>query len=452
MAEPSITIRPQPLQERILACPADILISGGSAGCGKTWSSVVECLRHVDNPGFRAVIFRRTSPELMGAGSIWEESRRLYPAFGARARMSPTLDWTFPGGATVELRHLQYAGDAEAHQSKAYALIIFEEITGFEEGQFWFMLSRLRSMSGVAGYVRGTCNPDPDSFVARLIAWWIGEDGYPIAERSGVLRWFVRDGDVLDWGDSRGEVEARHPEMPPGSAMSLTFIGGRLEDNAALMRADPGYAARLAALPRVLCERLREGNWHVRAAAGMYFKRANFGVVDELPAPVVSVIRFWDRAATEATAESPDPDWTVGTKMAKLTNGSYAVLHVERFRGTVGTVERRMKNTAQQDGRAVRVGVFRDPGSAGKTEEHHVRGLLDGFALTVVPATQAKELAAGPFSAAVEGGRVVLMRGDWNEAYLAEHEAFPSKAHDDQVDSSSGGYNALQEQVELAHA
>jgi len=445
VAAPSITIRPQPLQERILACPADILISGGSAGCGKTWSSVVECMRHVDNPGFRAVIFRRTSPELTGAGSVWEESRRLYPAFGARARMSPTLDWTFPSGATVELRHLQYASDVEAHQSKAYALIIFEEITAFEEAQFWFMLSRLRSTCGVAGYIRGTCNPDPDSFVARLIEWWIGADGYPSPERSGVLRWFVRDGDSLDWGDSREEVEARHPEMPPGSALSLTFIGGTLEDNPAMTRADPGYRARLALLPRVLRERVLGGNWHIRASAGSYFKRGYFKIVDEPPAAPLRTIRFWDRAATEASAANPDPDWTAGVKMSKLASGDYLVHHVERLRAGPGAVERRILNVATQDGREVKVGAFRDPGSAGKDEEYHLRRLLDGFAVKIVPATTSKETLAGPFSAACEGGRVFLLRGPWNDAYLAEHEAFPSKAHDDQVDPSSAAFNTLQQ-------
>ena len=52
--------------------------------------------------------------------------------------------------------------------------------------------------------MRATCNPDPDSFVRRLIDWWIGPDGYPIKERSGVIRWFVRDeAGALRWFDTK---------------------------------------------------------------------------------------------------------------------------------------------------------------------------------------------------------------------------------------------------------
>ena len=62
-------------------------------------------------------------------------------------------------------------------------------------------------MAGVPGYIRATCNPDADSWVRSLIDWWIDPDtGFPIKERSGVLRWFVRDGDSLHWADTRADL------------------------------------------------------------------------------------------------------------------------------------------------------------------------------------------------------------------------------------------------------
>lgn len=65
----------------------------------------------------------------------------------------------------------------------------FDELTHFSEAQFWYMLSRNRSMSGVRPYVRATTNPDADSWVAKLIDWWIDDvSGYPIPERGGVVR------------------------------------------------------------------------------------------------------------------------------------------------------------------------------------------------------------------------------------------------------------------------
>ncbi len=38
-----------------------------------------------------------------------------------------------------------------------------------------------------------TTNPDADSWVAEFISWWINwETGYPIQERSGIIRYFLR--------------------------------------------------------------------------------------------------------------------------------------------------------------------------------------------------------------------------------------------------------------------
>jgi hypothetical protein len=54
-------IRPQPgPQERFLSTPADIAIAGGAAGGGKTWSLLLEPIRHSGNGKFGAVIFRRS--------------------------------------------------------------------------------------------------------------------------------------------------------------------------------------------------------------------------------------------------------------------------------------------------------------------------------------------------------------------------------------------------------
>lgn len=45
-------------------------------------------------------------------------------------------------------------------------------------------------------------NPDADSWVADFIKWWITpETGYPIPERSGVIRYMVRLNDEIIWGE-----------------------------------------------------------------------------------------------------------------------------------------------------------------------------------------------------------------------------------------------------------
>src|SRR5690606_28043454 len=108
--------------------------------------------------------------------------------------------------------------------------------------------------SGVKPYVRATCNPDPDSWVADLISWWIGDDGFPIPERQGVLRYFVKDGDSFIWGSTIKECleKADYFISPLAEASgiapeyfvkSLTFIGGSLYDNKKLLGVNPEYLA-----------------------------------------------------------------------------------------------------------------------------------------------------------------------------------------------------------------
>src|SRR5436305_14925946 len=71
--------------------------------------------------------------------------------------------------------------------------VCFDELTHFTAHQFFYMVSRNRSTCGVRPYIRATCNPDADSWVADFLAWWIDpQTGLPIPERAGVLRYYIR--------------------------------------------------------------------------------------------------------------------------------------------------------------------------------------------------------------------------------------------------------------------
>ena len=113
--------------------------------------------------------------------------------------------------------------------------------------------------------------------------------------------------DSVLWGDSADELLDRYgnPDLPIGHEdqirpKSLTFIGAKLTDNRALMAADPGYLANLKALPAVEQARLLGGNWKIRPAAGLYFRREWCQIVDAAPAGA-QVVRYWDLAATVKT-------------------------------------------------------------------------------------------------------------------------------------------------------
>jgi predicted phage terminase large subunit-like protein len=436
-----LEIRPQPgPQENFLQNSADIVIYGGAAGGGKTFSLLLESLRHTGNPEFGAVLFRRTTPQITNEGGMWDASAKIYSPVGATPKES-THEWVFPSGARIKMAHLEYDKNRLDWQGSEVPLFGFDELSHFTSQQFWYMLSRNRSTCGIKPYIRATTNPDPDSFVAELIAWWLDPaTGFAIPERSGVVRWFVRENDIVIWGDSKEELLKANPTREP---KSFTFIHSSVFDNRILLEKDPGYLANLKALPYVERARLLDGNWKVRPAAGNYFKKEFFEVVDALPAYRTSV-RYWDRAGSEKKADgSNKPDWTVGVKMGMDKKGVFYVEDVVRFQGSPLTVEKAVRNTATQDGTTVQIGIEQDPGQAGKAEaEYQVRNLA-GYRATVFPVTKDKTTRAGPFSAQVEIGNVKVLRAAWNSDYFTELENFPEGDNDDQVDASSGAFMML---------
>ncbi|MFY8041621.1 MAG: terminase large subunit domain-containing protein, partial [Rhodoferax sp.] len=217
-------IRPQEgPQEAFLASSADIVIYGGAAGGGKTFAILMEPLRHVDVADFGAVIFRRESVQITNEGGLWDTAMSIYPLVGGSPKTLPKPMFKFPSGAKITFAHLNHETDVLGWQGSQVPLIEFDELTHFTRTQFFYMLSRNRSTCGVRPYVRATCNPDADSWVAELIAWWIDQTtGLPIMERSGVVRWMVRVSDQIRWADTPEQLSELHG-VAIEDCKSLTF-------------------------------------------------------------------------------------------------------------------------------------------------------------------------------------------------------------------------------------
>ena len=448
-------IRPQPgPQTQFMANPADIIIFGGAAGGGKSYALLIDPLRHKNNPQFGAVIFRHEYKQIFNQGGLWDTSKALYSQIkGAVGRYS-IGSWTFKSGAKVEFDYINRDDDLDKWQGSQIAMIGFDELTHFTEKQFFYMLSRNRSSSGVVPYMRATCNPDADSWVASFISWWINQDtGYPIPERSGKIRWMVRIAEKITWFKTRQEAIdycLHHPSVNPDEAeempKSVTFIMSTLDDNKILLEKNPGYRANLLALAEVERERLLRGNWKIKAAAGKFFKRTQIQLLETMPDDVVYWCRAWDLAATSED-EDGNADYTAGVLIGKRRCGRFLVADVINQQLDAGDVATLVLNTAKVDrnkyGYSYKVRVPQDPGAAGKMIAKQYITLLAGFSVEIQPVSGSKELRATPFATQWQHGNVDVLIGEWNETYFNQLESFPESIHDDMVDASSDAFDEV---------
>jgi predicted phage terminase large subunit-like protein len=468
----AITIRPQfGPQELALSTPADVGIVGGSLFGGKTWILVVEPLRHRDVKDFTCVVFRRQMPEHTQPGGTWNESEKWYPAMGGTPR-SHVHEWDFDPSALVKFAGLEYDKDLDHWKSAQICLLEFDQLETFTERMFWGMLSRNRSTCGVRPYCRASCNPDPDSFLATFLAWWIDDEGWAIPDRSGVIRWFIRVHDAIVWASetcpvtdypcyaeheaiAKAELEQLHPGQGD-DALSVTFVLARLQDNAIGNALDPDYIKKVRALPRVEQTRLlggdRGGNWKVRATAGEIFDRAWFTTtLQAVPTDLTALVRYWDKAGTQGGGK-----YSAGVLMGKRASGRYVILDIERGQWSAGNRETVIKqkaeaDTAQFPGK-VTTWVEQEPGSGGKESAENTVLNLAGHTVHVERVTGDKVTRAGPLSSQAEAGNIELLdplgpavKGTpAREAFLNEAQNFDG-AHgfSDQIDAASGAFNKL---------
>lgn len=401
---------------------------GGAAGGGKSDGLLAGAFRYAHLKHYTAIIFRRTFPDL--ERTLIKRSRELVPAiFGSGATYNESKHtWTFPSGAQLIFAHMEGENDCFAHQGAEYQYIAFDELTHFLKSQYVYLLSRGRSPHGIPIRIRNTTNPGGigHEWVFERFAPWLnpncpthGEPGQPL--------WYVIEDDTEKW-------------VPKGTPKSFSrvFIPARLSDNPKLATQDPSYGDRLDVLDPVTRKQLREGDWLVKPAAGLYFKKEWFSIVDAAPAKVVNRVRYWDLAA------SATGDWAVGVKMSREADGGFCVEHVERVRGNPGEVKAVVKLTAELDGKDVPVWIEQDPGQAGKDQVHtYATQHLVGWTVKPRPKRSSKVISAGPVSSQAQAKNIRLVRGPWNGPFLGVLESFPEGKHDDDVDGLSGAFMAL---------
>jgi len=431
-------------QTLFLQSTCDIAIYGGAAGGGKSYACLLEPLYHIDNPDFEAVIFRRTYPQITSPGGLWERSLEIYPQVGGKPNHGH-MTWTFPSGARVRFSHMQHEQDVLSWKGSEIPLIQFDELTDFSEYQFFYMLSRNRSLCGVKPYVRGYTNPDSESWVKHLLAPWVdpgwpeeaAKRGYPDPRpaKSGEVRYFTRFNGILEWVT---------PDTP--MAKSITFVAATIADNKILMEKDPAYLANLNALPELERQQLLLGNWTIRPS-GHKFHREWFPILASPLDDIITTVRFWDLAATEVQEDAAigtnkanlkdGPDYTAGVKVGMTTRNTFMVLHAIWARKSPLGIQRLVRETAEADGAGVQIWMEEEGGSGGpNTIDLYRREVLPDFDFHRLKQTKNKIIRANITASHAEMRNISLLRGWWNEGFLNFLMAFPNpRIHDDPPDA-----------------
>lgn len=471
-------------QKMILENKAQILIIGGAAGSGKSYLLQLMPLAIIDDPKTNCIMFRRTTPQLKGQGGLFDTARGIYneldKKFKPRFR-EKELEAIFPNGAKVKWSHMEYEKDKINHQGLQYTFIGFDEGCQFEWTQIDYLMSRLRSESKYPSRMVISCNPDPDHKIKEMISWYLDDDGFPIQERDGVIRWFLRKKGEYIWGETREELIEEHwsGRGKKPRPLSFSFISATIYDNPPMLENNPDYLAFLEGLPEVEKAQLLDGNWKVRPEGANYFLRTYLKEADCIPLRAKSV-RAYDKAGTERTSGNKNPDFTAGIKVSKdedgfyylsgdycpefVDDGQYSTKNEGRFCKKAGERDLIIKKQAIHDGDDVTIIFSVDPGQAGISEfVTSSRALLsEGYVVEKdpTPGNKAKITRFSPFALLAQQGFVYIVKSSFDpqtyEALMKELEAFNGERStvsrkDDWVDAISSGVNYL-EKTEVIRA
>lgn len=376
---------------------------GGAAGGAKSWALLMAALQYVDVPRYNALILRDTYSNLNKVDSIMDVSHQWLDSTDANWSEKDKR-WEFPAGSTLTFGYLERPRDHLNYKGPRFQYIGIDEAGDLRWKQVIYMFSRLGKDLDIPVPLR-----------------------FRLASNPG--------------GRSHNELKARY--IDPETRGERVFISSKLTDNPHIEY--ESYVENLMELDPITRAQLLNGDWEIRES-GRMFDRSWFQIIETLP-KVVESVRYWDIAATEVGANK-DPDYTVGTKISRTKTNQYIVESVIRMRETSFKVEQVVRQTAEMDGRGTKIVMEQEPGSAGKAIiDHYRRNVLAGYVFYADKVTGSKESRAMPFASQAEAGNVFLLKGGWIPDYLDEFDLFPDGSHDDQVDSSSGAFTKLAENI-----
>ena len=222
-------------QTQFLAASEREVFYGGARGGGKSFALLADPLRYCTKQKHRALIIRRTMPELR---DLINHSQQLYPkAYPGAKWREQEKEWKFPSGARIEFGYAENLTDVLRYQGQSYTWIGIDELPQYANVDIYnFLRSSLRSVDpDIPVYMRATGNP------GNVGSLW-------------VKNMFV-DPAVPN---TKFDIDIQTPLGV--KKISRRFIPAKLQDNPYLMQTDD-YYAMLASLPEVQRKQFLEGNW-----------------------------------------------------------------------------------------------------------------------------------------------------------------------------------------------
>lgn len=465
----------------------DIIFYGGQAGGGKSFASLLHHMKYCHIPHYKGITIRRTTPMLTKPGAIWDEAKSLYKEFDPKVRIrnkdmkisfGPVQD--IDQKAEVSFTHFERVDDTDNFQGSQLSSAVLDELCQFEESQFLYIMSRLRTKADMKPVLRATMNPSPDSWVKKWISFYLYPEGHelfgrPDPSKQAKVRWFIRQGNDMIWTDSREEMFEKYGRRDSfGSLLdekdkkqikplSFSWIAASVYDNPYI---EDNYIAFLEGLNRVEKEILLYGSWEARPEGLGMIKREWFIEKDEEPphTEIVKTVRAYDFAFSLKSDKNISPDFTVSVKMSRLKSGDYFIHDIRQTRILPGQWFDFIMEAAQKDGVKTDIIIPLDPGPGAKFTNGFLTKQISasGFFVKQMRSQGSKIDRFKPFASMVMNGGIQILKNcatDYENGvindltfFYNQLEAFDSRAgkrksgeygHDDLCDAAADAFEAV---------
>lgn len=422
---------------------------GGAGGTGKTIALLISSLGPqesgkflVDDPDYRAFIFRREAAQLEKTNLI-SSAQTWYSNFYSKVQYNGSLKrFTFPSGATISFTGCESEDDAYKFKGHTKLHFVgFEELTQFTERQFELISTRLRDINNnIPLRVRATTNPGDihEEWVLNRYKYWLTNScefplDTPIKAKYAQRLWMYVDEESPDYPIV---ITDKNPKRGEKFVFIETFASDILADNIQNMGriSDP-----------VQRKQLLEGRWGLRSGAGLYFKEKDFILTEKAP-PYCTRVRYWDMAASGQKG-----DFCAGALVSHYIErgeSKYCIEDIILCKPEPSDLEKLILRTAKADGKGVFIGMEQEAASSGKVMSGIWKDKLKDYRVKIDAKRVSKTHRASIASPLSAQGKISYLANTCTNEMFKQLVNFPTKGvHDDAVDSITGALYLLIEEL-----